>query len=357
MVEDKTGFHEKLREKSVLPYEPSWIDRIHQVVSNVGIPFLLFYIIVWLVFLSLLTLLRWRDQVVPAGHLGTTDIIMSGTGIFFVALIHYLDQWAGRKLERFRHVIDMAEEDFKELHYRLSTLPARPTLIASLVTLGFGVLTYALVPESYAFLNINFSAPSSALQLINFFLSWFTFGALCYHAYHQLRLGSLATANYLQINLFNLNPVYTFAGLTLRSALGWLVMAYAWALSTPNLVHNVIIIATILFMQVVAILTFVLPLLGAHDRIVQKKTELLDDISVRMEKAVNEMSHVGDDFEKERLSKLSELLTALTLAEERIRKISTWPWRAGALNSLVTAILLPNVIWLLQSFAGKLLFR
>lgn len=59
----------------------------------------------------------------------------------------------------------------------------------------------------------------------------------------------------------------------------------------------------------------------------KKKTELLDDISPRMEKAVHEMSQVGDDFEKERLSKLSELLTALPLAEERIRKISTWPWR------------------------------
>jgi hypothetical protein len=58
-----------------------------------------------------------------------------------------------------------------------------------------------------------------------------------------------------------------------------------------------------------------------------------------------------------RLAKLKELLTTLTLAEERVRKVSAWTWRAGAVNSLATAILLPNLIWLLQGFVGKFLFR
>jgi hypothetical protein len=37
-------------------------------------------------------------------------------------------------------------------------------------------------------------------------------------------------------------------------------------------------------MQIVAILTFILPLLSAHDRIAEKKTELLGDISLCMER-------------------------------------------------------------------------
>ena len=200
---------------------------------------------------------------------------------------------------------------------------------------------------------MDFSTLASNRRLVDcswstFFFSWFTFGALCYHAYHQLKLGSLATANYIHINLFNLTPIYTFAGLTLRTALGWLVVAYAWALTTPNLFNNLVIIATILFMQIVAILTFVLPLLSAHDKIAEKKAHTLNEISTRLESVVDEMSRVTDDYDNERLSKLRDMLTTLSMAEERIKKIPTWPWKPSVVNSLATAILLPNAVWIFQ---------
>ena len=356
MVVSKTEAAEHVGNKGRMPYAPSWVDRITQLVDNLKIPFLLFYFLVWLVFLSILVALRWSDHIHPLGVIAPSDIVMGGTGIFFIALIHYLDEWALRKLRIFRESIKLSEQEFEELYYRLSTLPARQTLIVSLIMLSIGALTYILVPASYSFLHIDLASPSSALQLINFLFSWFTFGALCFHAYHQLRLGSIATANYLQINLFDLDPIYTFAGLTLRTALGWLIVAYAWALTTPDLFGNAVIIATILFMQMVAILTFVLPLLRAHDRIVDKKNEILHEIGSRMENVVNEMRHMQDD-EKAKISNLGEMLSALTMAEERIRKIPVWPWRPGVFNSLATAILLPNALWLLQTFMGQLFQR
>lgn len=330
------------------PYGLSWIDRINRAVDKTGIPYPVVYSGIWLIFLSVLIVLRWQDHSQPIGFIDISDVIMSTTGIFFIALVHYLDQWASKKLKVFRDAIHINDEEFEGLYYQLSTLPPRPALIASLVTFGFGALTYLISPASYGFLNIGFQSPSSGLQLVNFLFSWFTFGALCYHAYHQLKLGSLATANYIHINLFNLTPIYTFAGLTLRTALGWLVVAYAWALTTPNLFNNLVIIATILFMQIVAILTFVLPLLSAHDKIAEKKAHTLNEISTRLESVVDEMSRVTDDYDNERLSKLRDMLTTLSMAEERIKKIPTWPWKPSVVNSLATAILLPNAVWIFQ---------
>lgn len=184
------------------------------------------------------------------------------------------------------------------------------------------------------------------MQLVNFLFSWFVFGALSFHAYRQLNLGSQATAKYIQINLFNLDPIYASAGLTLRTALGWLAMAYAWALTTLDLFGNIIIAATILFMQVVAILTFILPLLNAYGRIVAKKHELLHNIGSRLEMVINEMSKCEDA--QEDLSKLRDNFSTLTMTNDWLQKLPTWPWRAGTVNSLISAIIIPNAIWLLQ---------
>jgi hypothetical protein len=340
-----------------MPYKPSWIDRITRAVARLRMPFLLVYLLAWLIYVLILTLLRWNERVFPAGRLDVADIIMSATGICFIALVHYLDEWARRKLAMFRSSIIVSDEDFELLGYQLTALPARPTLVAGLVALSFGLLTFALVPRYYGFLHIGYGSASAALQLANFLFSWFAFGGLCYHAYHQLRIGSTATANLVRINLFNLAPVYTFAGLTFRTALGWLIVAYAWALSTPHLLANPVIVATILFMQVVALLTFALPLLRSHDQIVERKMRLVDEISSRIESVVNEMSKADQESGEAQLTNLRELLPTLTMAEERVQKVATWPWRPGVFNSLLTVILLPNAIWVFQVFVQGYLFR
>ena len=338
-------------------YNPSWINRLINFVHGLKVPSPAFYIIIWIIFYAILTILRWNDEVYPTGTLNVSDLVMSATGIFFIALVQYLDQWAGKKLRLFRNSMTATEQEFDALVYRLSTLPAGPTLIASFITMSFGASTFLLSPDSYGFLNLNFSSLSGGLQLINFLFSWFVFGTLSYHAYRQLHLGSQAISKYIPINLFNLDPIYAFAGLTLRTALGWLIMAYAWALTTPHLFGNIIIIGTILFMQVVAILTFVLPLLNAHTRIVSKKDEFLHEIGERLEIIIDKMSKSTDTLEKEDLVQLRETLTTLTMAEDRLRKLPTWPWRAGTANSLVSAILIPNAIWFFQIVLERYVFR
>jgi len=340
-----------------LPYTISWIDRVAAAVDMIKTPFAIVYFLAWLIFFVALILLRWQDGTFPVGQINKTDVVMSLTGIFFVALIHYLDNWAMKKLKIFRASILIGDDEFNGLAYQLSNLPPRPVLIASLTSFGFGAITFILTPSSYGFIHIGFDSPSGVLQLVNFFFSWFTFGALSYHVFHQLRLGGIATASYIRINLFNLSPIYTFAGLTMRSAMGWLIMAYAWALTTPNLFQNFVIIATIGFMQVVAVLTFILPLLGAHEKIVEKKTQSLNEIGARLESIVDEISKVHDEYDKERLSKLKDMLSTLSLAEERLKKIPTWPWRPSVANSLATAILLPNVVWIFQVVVEKFFLK
>ncbi|MGD8403668.1 MAG: hypothetical protein PVJ21_08400 [Anaerolineales bacterium] len=161
-----------------LPYTISWIDRIAAAVDKTRIPFVIVYLLVWFIFFIALILLRWQDGTFPVGQINKTDVVMSLTGIFFVALVHYLDNWAMKKLQTFRESILVSEEEFDRLAYQLTNLPPRPVLIASLISFGFGAITFILTPSSYGFIHIGFGSSSSILQFVNFLFSWFTFGAL-----------------------------------------------------------------------------------------------------------------------------------------------------------------------------------
>jgi hypothetical protein len=98
MTQDISNRLDSHVEGSILPlYKPSWINRLTHLVAGLKIPFGVFYLVFWIAFSIILILLRWSEAVYPIGTLNVSDLVMSATGIFFVALIHYLDQWARKK--------------------------------------------------------------------------------------------------------------------------------------------------------------------------------------------------------------------------------------------------------------------
>jgi hypothetical protein len=340
-----------------LPYAPSWANRVTAFVDRLGPPFWFVYFVLWLTLFTVLAVLRWRDGVYPAGTLSISDVVLTGTGIFFVALVHYLDRWASKKLMDYRWAIKASDQEGAALLYQLTVLPAWPTALASLIALVFSILTYLFLPGSYQFLNLNLSTPSGALQLANFFFSWCAFGMLSYHAFRQLKMGSTISTSYLRINLFQLNPLYAFAGLALRTAAGWLIVASAWAITTPNLLEHTAILVTVVFMQIVAVVTFITPLLGAHTLLEQEKARLQRDIGERMESVIDELSQSLGTPDSDELRELNTVLSSLLMAEQRLEKTPTWPWRPGTIRWLATAILLPIALWLFQTLMQRFLVR
>jgi hypothetical protein len=278
------------------------------------------------------------------------DFVLGSTGLIFTALVHYLDGWAVKKLTEYRWALLVDDEEFDALRFRLSVLPAVPTALTGAFMVGFAILTLIFLGGSYEFLYLNLTTPSGVLQLANFLFSWWAFGALSYHALHQLRVGSHIATHHLEVNLFQLDTLYAFAGLALRTAVGWLIVAYAWALITPNMFRQSSAIAvTVVFMQIVALVTFIVPLMGAHSMLAEKKAELQRDIGARIEAVIHDLNACAGRRDVDELGKLNTVLSSLTLAEQRINKTPTWPWRPGTLSWLVTAVLLPLGLWLLQT--------
>jgi hypothetical protein len=339
------------------PYAPGWINHVTAFVDRLGPPFWFVYFVLWLILYTILTVLRWHDGVYPMGTLSISDVVLTGTGIFFIALVHYLDRWASKRLMEYRWAIKASDQEGAALLHQLTVLPAWPTALASLIALTFSILTYLFLPSSYRFLNLNLSTPSGALQLANFFFSWMAFGMLSYHAFRQLKMGSFISTNYLRINLFQLNPLYAFAGLALRTAAGWLIVASAWAITTPNLLEHVAILVTVTFMQIVAVVTFITPLLGAHALLEQEKDRLQRDIGHRMETVIGELNRSLGAQAIDDLGEMNTVLSSLLMAEKRIDEAPTWPWRPGTIRWLGTAILLPLALWVIQTMMQRLIIR
>ena len=110
--------------------------------------------------------------------------------IYTVALVHFLDRQSEAAFMRLKPLLKCDEAGYHALGYRLTTIPARPALLASLAGLVVGLIAIAVerlaLPSEFRMSIL----PGKGRYLLEAWLvaTWFTFGALFYHTLHQLRL-------------------------------------------------------------------------------------------------------------------------------------------------------------------------
>jgi hypothetical protein len=185
----------------------------------------------------------------------------------------------------------------------------------------------------------------------------FTFVVL---AIHQLRIVDRVHRDLVSVDLFHLDPLYAFAGLTSwTGALLIAICAYGYGLLTilsGSLFQlgpiDAALVATIL---VVAVACFVIPLLGLHGRIVAEKRRRRADVNQTLDHAlagIRTRVLAGDHAE---VTILKDAVLAATSGLETINHVSTWPWRPETLRGFLSAVALPIVIWVITLYLGRAL--
>ncbi len=96
------------------------------------------------------------------------------------------------------------------------------------------------------------------------------------------------------------------------------------------------------------IIIFVWPLLGIHRRLVQEKQRLLRESAQRLEVMIAELHSRVDTRELHSKDELHVIIGSLEREQNMLTKIPTWPWRPETLRGIVTALLLPLVVYFLQ---------
>jgi hypothetical protein len=340
------------------PYAPSWVDLLTDWVRTLPGPSWLFYVLVGVVPIFIMALIGWIEN--NAWDIfGPLTIVVALTAGFALALVHYLDDVAARALAKFRPALDADRVEYEALRYQLTTMPAWPTLFASLL----GIATSVVI---VLFSNPNdlrqfgaFTSPSLAftvVQVATFLFLWVVQAALIYHTVRQLRLVSHIYANYTKINLFQLQPVYSFSMLTSRTALGLIVLVYAWVGTEPRTADTPLGLASALFFLTIAAVVFVWPLLGMHGMLSDEKARLQAEAGQHLEVAVAELHRRTEAGDYSDMVNIQNAIDGLVKERGALEKISTWPWEPETVRLVVTALLLPVVLWFVTRVLERLGF-
>jgi hypothetical protein len=247
-----------------------------------------------------------------------------------------------------RPLLSVSEAEYTSLRYRLTTLPKRSTLVATLLGALYGVSALFWIPFDMQVNDLGFVNTPVSL-VFNYALLPFIYGVIgvmLYHAVHQLRVVRQIYDLATRIDLFKLRPMYAFSSISGLTGVGIAVFSYLWFLLSPALlVPNLAFTA---IFTTIALLTFLLPLRGAHRMLVQEKERVLNENSERQRVVLAELHRRVDAGEMVEMDDLHKTMTGLELERTLLERISTWPWKPETPRAVIAALLFPVVVWLMQ---------
>jgi hypothetical protein len=361
------------REGFVPPYAPSWINRFVERVVRLPGPAWAFYLLASIVLVAI----QWALQSAAGRTVNGFNLLVAVTVPYEVGLMHYLIRTSAGALGEFRPALRATKAEAEALHFRLTTLPARPVVVVGLtVSLG----SVALILASYTFQPASVVLGAGGLQILSLadaarifqispaplslaftglilLASWWATATYAYLSLHQLRLINTIYTHHTEIRMFRLGPLYAFSRHTLRSSLGLLLLAYALFATAREVMQGGLGLGSWILLVSGAVATFLLPLLGIHRHLVREKDRGLEETGKRMEGGVAELHRRMDRNELARMDDLNKALASLEIERAALERVPTWPWERGTLRSLVAALLLPLVIWLIQQILQPLLAR
>ena len=133
----------------VRPYAPSWVDQLTDWIDRLPQPGWVYYLVLWLLLLLVVTVPHWADGSYPVWTVYPLHLVLAATTPYALALMHHLDGVAGSALVKFRPALDISDKEYAALSYQLTTLPARPTIVVSILIIGVVILALVLPPESW----------------------------------------------------------------------------------------------------------------------------------------------------------------------------------------------------------------
>lgn len=344
------------RTSSAAPYPAGWADRVTDRVDRLPLPAWAFYLLVWLGLFSVETSINWYSGVYPVGTFFLYHLIFTGLVIYGLALVHYFDKVAGDALVALRPALTGTEAEFDRLHYEISTMPARSSIVAVVAGIVLGIPIVLLFADSrtLALTKAFDTPPSMVLNIILLFVIWCLMGLYSYHTVRQLLLVNRVYATATRVDLFRRQPLYAFSGLAARTALSWAVLPYAGIISRPGITENLAVLWTSVVMTVVALIIFAWPLWGVHRLMEAEKKRLLDENGVQLSAAMAETHRRMKAHDLSDMGGLKDAFDNLVSEQAVINKIPTWPWQNGTLGILITALVLPVVLWILERVLERL---
>jgi hypothetical protein len=284
--------------------------------------------------------------------------VFSGSSIYYLAMIHYLDRYAVGAFVSFCSTMCISEQQRVDLRYELTHLPARPVRLLSLAGLGCALLMIAGIEQGFVQAELGYFGTSPAAQLYwraALIADQVLFWNLIYHTIHQLRVINRIYMQHTKIDIFNLSPLYRLSRLSACTAVGILFIAYLWMATYPWLSNDYLVIGSWLIGILAALAGFILPLLGIHRKLVEEKQRWKVQAAQWLKISLNNFHQTIAERKLEEVDAMHKALDGIQREQALLEQIPTWPWAPGTMRGLTTTILAPVILWFIFRVLERML--
>lgn len=340
-----------------VPYKPSWVDRFLDWLVRLPIPTWLSIAAIYLIVVGSYHVALLIDGTLPPGGIDVTSVfngIWSIIGIIFLIL---LDRIAHRAIDRFSVLVPAKKKELELIRYQMTNIPAGSAMVFTVLIILIIVVSSYFDPT---FLGADH--PVSVVIFVVFAAFSYSFAPLMlYHGFRQLNLVTKAYRMVDEINLFHLQPLYAFSGLTMTSSLFWILILNMNFVSNfsdgaPTSLADIFLAYVLVFPYVVlAFVTFIVPLWGIHQRIQRTKEVEIEKNGMQIEKVHGILYKHLNKGDYKKGNDLEKSLTSLYKMREQIEKVPTWPWTPGTFRNFLSAIFLPLALWGAQQLLLRIL--
>lgn len=260
----------------------------------------------------------------------------------------------GRAFDAFRPALTEDADHLASRRRRLTAMPAGAAAAAA----GIGALAGSAAAVAEPFVGTLFArSPVAAVLLAGVNYAWNT--AVVTTALVQVVrvMGDIARVHREAdaIDIFVTAPNRAFAPVTATVGV-LLVFAGSYSVATaPERLDNPVWTVVAISCLVLAVITFVTPLIGLRHRLHDQRERLQQSSMHRIRKAAVALETAFDNGHHDEVERLKTTLEALDRERQRISDASTWPWERRTLRGFVSTLLLPIVVWFVTSLLGRTL--
>jgi hypothetical protein len=335
----------------------SWLDRLQGAVEGLPGPAWAWYILGALVFGVVANLVAGLARGTLEGGIDATVTIGVLLTFYLLGLAHELDQVAERAFGRFQELLPAESRD--ALHRDLLSVPARRLLLVTLGTLTVSVVVNAAIgPDAVGDGNARLGAIRSAVGTMSIVI----LASFAYRTVHQLATVARIHARAITIDALDVQPLHAFSSLTSRTGIGLLLMVLYGLIVTLGLQGAVPAAFTGpltwipgVFILVLAVCSFVLPLLGMHGRLEDEVVRLRREADQRLSVVLTRLHEAVREGRLDDADALNKSISSVTQERDILRRISTWPWQPGTIRGFAAALSLPVLVWLVTRLLDRLL--
>lgn len=339
-------------------YGPSWLDVVDDRVRRLRVPAWAFWVALWLAVLGIGEVSKWSDGSLPFGVVHPFHAVFSAVTVFMLAACSLLDEVARRALAQARPALDITDADYDRWEHMLTVTPARPMIASNVIGLAAFALGLATLGDPVTFEATKFD-PTSAIDLAAIGLNALALSGFLYHTLHQLRGVRAVIASHLRVDLFQVVPLRAFSVLTALTAAALLVANYtmlgALVATAPAIAVSPLPLLITATMSLTALAVFAWPLLDLSTRMRAEKQRILLENADELRATVAERRRLMEAGQVEGVAALKDIADLLVMERGLAEKLPTLPWHASIARGLLTTIVLPIALILLQRILDRAL--